>query len=220
LMHRRSYAEIKAHYSPMLPDNVAKLNDVNINNHRKHSDPRLLALRDIKNAGEPTTEGEILTVLFKEQYKEVVDKHTVLKESLRERIHNLMSATKLKVSKLKLLEELTRENPHETTQQMRIFEEQIIKLTVVIDDILSDIQATIIKDINSEKGVGDVNVYITQNITNLFQTQIKSFIDDVAEYLMVDIFGNDNKKAVEVIRAISRTMDKHITPAFAAVSRL
>ncbi len=214
LLKRGSYEDIKKKYSPLLPKGVKPLNDMNINNHRKHSDPSLLADYMLQSCGEPLTEGEAVSKLYSKKFKEELDKKEVLKEVYKERIGNLQFLQKLLKSKTKFYEELNSkdlDNYYEKTVRNSL-EREIKTLIKSIDEIQESIQNILIKELSMEKGLGN-NTYINQNFNIIFQDHLKSFLDEIIPYLLLEVFSKDVEMGKKVVQFISVAMDRHLDPA-------
>jgi len=213
LLHRRTYQEIRDYYTPLLPAGVAVINDVNINNHRKHSDTSLLAQKTLDELGEPTTEAEMVSCLYGERYKEEVDRLFVLKEVYRERINNLSTLQILLNDKrteylgVKFSKDVLLQAKKKTLQK------EIRGLIKDIDEIQSDLQSILLRDIGIDKGLPANDGVIINNtsITNnlqVIQLPLQSFLADIIPYLMISVFSEDEVTGKAVVKRIQTSLDK------------
>lgn len=209
LLKRRSYLEIIDYYSPKLPPDVAKLNQVNINNHRKHSDPALLADSVMRSQNIPVSEGEVISKLFGEMYKEEVDKVTILKQVYRERLGNLQTLQFILNTKKREYEDLEKHSDVASNSKKKTLLREIRGLIKEVDNIHSDLQNVVIKEVNSEKGIGEGSVQITQNFTVVMQDKLKTFLDEFIPYLFT-MFPTDTAVAKDIIRTLTASMDRHL----------
>lgn len=209
LLKRRSYFEIIDNYSPKLPPHVAKLNQVNINNHRKHSDPALLADSILRKQNIPTSKGAIISRLFGEMYKEKVDSVKILKQVYKERLSNLYSLQFILDEKKFEYTQCQQKTDVLSDIKKRNLLRDIRGLVKEIDSIHSDLQNVVIKELNSEKGIGEGNTQVTQNFTFIMQDKLKAFLDDFIPFLFT-MFQSDTGKAREIIKVLTSSMDSHL----------
>jgi hypothetical protein len=200
---------MREHYTPLLAEGVRPLSDFNINNHRKHSDPGLLIEQVLIQQGLPTNEGDIVAQLYQLRYKQKLDKRKILQEIYRERLKNLEMIQKL-------LDEQTSKWKKEA-ETMSPFERddvrgKMVGLTLRIDSIHDSLQQVLIKEVNSDKGIGEGGVHITQNFVTLVQGGLKGFLDELVPFLLHDVFASDPTRGKGVINRISVMMDQHLTP--------
>jgi len=214
MLGRRTYKGIREKYSPLLPPGIAKLNDMNINNHRKHSDPEVIADDVLKRRGKSNDAGEVISQLYSERFKEKINKQRVLVETYRERLNNLSVLQGFLNDKRDELDMLKESPPTGTTAfSLNRKENEIRDLVINIDKILESLQSVVIKETNSDKGIGEGSVHITQNFVNVFQTHLKGFMDEIVPHILLEFFGDNPKQGESLIKYISRSMDKHLIPA-------
>ena len=209
LLKRRTYKEMREHYTPMLKEGVKPLSDFNINNHRKHSDPGLLIEQVLTHQGLPTNEGDIVAQLYQLRYKQKLDKRMILQEIYRERLKNLETVQKL------LDEQVTKwkkEGSAMSPFEMDDVRGKMVGLTLRIDGIHDSLQQVLIKEVNSDKGLPEGGVHITQNFVTLVQGSLKGFLDELVPFLLHDVSADDPARGKSVIHRISSMMDHHLTP--------
>lgn len=131
LLNRRSYKEIKEHYTPLLPLRVLPLNDMNISNHKRHSDAALLARESLQKEGIATTEVGIISDLYKERFKGEVNRITILRQTYRERLNNLLSLQRLLNIKKQQYNDLVAGKNPSFTQELRNLTEAVKSLNRV-----------------------------------------------------------------------------------------
>jgi hypothetical protein len=219
LLNRRTYDQIMKYYSPLLPNNVAKLSAMNINNHRKHTDPTIIADDVLKRAGKSNKPEDIISKLYSERFKEKIDKQKVLEETYRERINNLFFLQTLINEKQDKLMTL-KADPASGELLIKRLETSVKEEILEVDKILESLQSVVIKDNNSDKGIGEGNVYITQNFVNLFQNHLKGFMDEIVPRILLDYFADNTQKGKDLVLFLSQTMDKHIMPALSETEKL
>jgi len=215
LLHRRTYKEIKEYYNPKLPTNILPLSDVNINNHRKHSDPATIAESVLKQNGDPVTDAEMLAVLFKERYNQELDNNKILQEIYRQRLHNLEMLQNLLEEKKRELRSIGKTEDRDLISRKDSLQDTIFSLTKEIDNIHNSLQNIIIREGDSKNGNSPGTIHITQNFVNVFQGQLKSFMDEIVPYFLLKIFPDDINKGKEVVKFLSQTMDRYLTPVLA-----
>jgi hypothetical protein len=213
LLRRKTYKEIKEVYSPQMPEGQKSLNDVNINNHRKHSDPQFLVDAVLQKQGlTPPTETDIIVRLYQERRKEELDKRSIFQEVYRERLRNLELLQDMLDKTKKTYKDLC-DNPSISVYIIQDAENRIVGLTQRIDHIHDTLQQVMIKDLNSDKGIGEGNTYINQNTVVVIQDGLKKFLDAFVPYLLHHkIFQENTKEGKEIIKHISSLMDQYITP--------
>lgn len=217
ILQRRTWADIKEYYTPFLPKGVAPLSDINIKNHKKHSDPALLAKNIMERGGIPHKESDVVAKLYSDIFADTFDRSDTLSELYKERLKNL-----------KLLQDLLNDKKHEYCNLSQIItksaedienmggiQKQIRVMTKEIDKIQGDIQDVLIRERSVDKGLNTGNItYITQNYVNVFQGHLKGFIEEIVPYLLMNIFKDDPELGKAVVQYISDSMDKHLAPAF------
>ena len=214
LFTRLSWADIKQKYNPKLPPGVKPLNDVNLNNHRKHSDGTNVALRELVNKGQPITEKEALIRIFEEKYRVTKNSKLVIQELFKRRLSNaqalqaLLDAT---VSEYKKIESNLNILGKATVQ------EHIKDLTSDIDSIYLSLQDTFLKDEKINKGIPDTSTTLNQIVINNFEGSIKEFMSDVIDYLMGE-FKEDPNKGKLLITNIAKIADKRVAPVINKLS--
>ena len=215
----RTWVEIRSVYSKLLPEGVAPLNDTNINNHRRHTDPELLATQYLASKGEPTTEQEALSLLFSEKFKGEIDKRRLLLEVYRGRLQNLdtmVTQIEAKKVELKEVEEQFLADPSNMTNRLKkaAVLKELRQLSQEADKMQDSLQQVVLKEMSFEKGLVEGSVTIIQNYVNVFQGHLKGFMDEVIPYILLELFPEDPTKGREVVKAIAQAMDRHLKPAF------
>lgn len=208
LFTRLSWADIKQKYNPKLPPGVKPLNDVNLNNHRKHSDGTNVALRELVNKGQPITEKEALIRIFEEKYRVTKNSKLVIQELFKRRLSNaqalqaLLDAT---ITEYKKVESNLNILGKATVQ------EHIQDLASDIDSIYLSLQDTFFKDEKASKGIPDASVMVNQVVVNNFEGSIKDFMSDVIDYLMGEFKDNPDKGKL-IVKNIAKIADKRVVP--------
>jgi hypothetical protein len=222
LFNRRTYKEIMLHYTPMLPDNLAALNAMNINNHRKHSDPQLIAEDVLKRAGKSSNPADIISKLYSERFKEKIDKQAVLQETYKERLNNLYFLQTFVNEKQSLLTIMKAENKDENKVMIEELEGKITEDVIQIDDILESLQNVVIKDQNSDKGIAESgHTYnITQNIVMNLQNNLKGFLDEIIPRTLLDYFSTNPERGKEFVIFLTQAMDRHLQPTMLSAERI
>lgn len=243
ILRRRSWSEIRAHYTPLLPPGVSQLTDVCISTHKKHTDPTIVAEYVLKNKGEYLSKGTAVSKAYLEIYKDKINQGTILEDLYRERITNLKHLQGLLDEKKRNYVEVSSSllqsqsnlktladdliNKKIVKSECEILEKksdqtqkEIFSMTKVIDSIQADIQNLILKDKSIEKGIPATSIHITQNYINIFQTRLQSLLDEVIPYFLTNIFKNDVESGREAVKYLSESMDKHLSPAFEEIKLL
>lgn len=221
LLRRKTYKEIKEVYSSQLPPGGKALNDVNINNHRKHSDPQFLVDAVLQKQGlTPPTESDVLVQLYQERRKQELDKPAIFREIYRERLRNLELLQKTLDKTKKEYKNLCAD-PATDIWTKETAENRIVGLTQRIDHIHDALQQVMIKDMNSDKGIGEGNTYINQNTVVVIQDGLKKFLDAFVPYLLHHkMFQENTVEGKEIIKHISSLMDQYITPTLGSQKAL
>jgi hypothetical protein len=225
LLGRRTYKEIREHYTPLMPSLITSpITDSNINNHRRHCDPKLIVDQTLREKNKAVTESDFAAVLYAERFNEVVDKKKVIESLYKSRINTVQFLRDLLKDKQddyiqykKQIKEGDKVTVAVATGKSKSTESDIRNLIDQIDDIEVSIQQTILKDFSVEKGPG--NTYINQNFVNVFENSLKGFMTEAIPYLLYSVFQNDIEKGKEVIAQLSSYMDKHLTPTLKQVNQ-
>jgi molecular chaperone GrpE (heat shock protein) len=202
----------------MLPKGVKSISEVNINNHRKHCDPALIAEDYLKEAGIPTESGDTITKLYAMRYKEKLSKVDVLHEVYRERIKNMEFLQKLLNDRQAEYDAI----PSNTSDTILKSKKNNIASTMKslikdIDNIQNSMQTVLVRDLGVENGAGTSTVNVYNNVVNVFQGSLKDFMNEMVPYLMLHTFAHDAEKGMEVVKEISAMMDRNLGPALGSV---
>jgi len=231
LLQRKTFKGIVEHYTPLLPEGVPKLNEVNVNSHKKHCDPKLLAQSDLEKAGEDINPGAIVSKLYAEIYNKEIHRNDTLNELYRERIKNMQTLQNTldeeKDNRSDTLIEI--ENAQEELKASTLEEEKVIieerikhlqtrevslqkkiqELIKQIDGMQKELQEVLIKEKNSDKGIGEGTVYITQNYINIFQVHMKTFLEHLVPALLAE-FKEDPNRGKRMIGMVTGALDTHL----------
>jgi len=225
LLQRRTFKGIVGYYTPMLPSGVPALNEVNVNSHKKHCNPKLLAQEYLEKQGEGVTPGEIVSKLYAEVYNQEINRNETLNELYRERIKNMQtlqmlldeekdnrSDTLIEIANAQgedgEIEEVRERIKHLQNRDVAL-QKKIQELIKQIDSMQKELQEVLIKEKNSDKGIGEGTVYITQNYINIFQIHMKTFLGELVPTLLSE-FKENPKRGERVISMMTRALDKHI----------
>jgi hypothetical protein len=215
LYGRRTYEEIIEHYNKFLPEQVDTLTATNLSNHKRHSDPALIAEENLKSKGQAITEGDFAAILYSQRFKDRVDKQDVLHSLYKARINSIQYLRTLLTEKQDEHSELRIKavaNNKDFTykQKLKNLEGEIRGYIKQIDDLESDIQSVVLQDMKVEKGPG--NTYINNNNLNMFQGNLNDFLSEFIPYLLMDVFKDDIEKGKEVVSHLSASMDTYLAP--------
>lgn len=227
VLQRRTYKEISDHYTPMLPPGVPAINDMNIKGHKNHCDPRNIAQDVLSKEGAPTNPSDVASRLYAEIFEEELDKNRMLNELYRERLINLHTLQTLlddrKQYSAQVQEQLDNaqrvynstkndenfKNLNDIARELSNTQKSIRSLISQIDGTQKELQEILIKEKGIEKGLGEGAIYITNNYVNIFQTHMRSFLDELVPMLLRE-FRSDTERGKRLISMIASTMDKHI----------
>ena len=236
LLQRRTFKGVVEYYTPFLPEGVPKLNEVNVNSHKKHCNPKLLAQEYLEKQGTGITPGEIVNKLYAEIYNNEINRNETLNELYRERIKNMHTLQKVldedKDNRSDTLIEI--ENAQEELRIEKDIEKasddvldplrkrlealrtrdnhlqkKIQDLIRQIDGMQKELQEVLIKEKNSDKGLGEGTVYITQNYISIFQVHMQTFLEQLVPSLLAE-FKEDPRRGKRLIGMVTGAMDKHI----------
>lgn len=213
LLRRKSNKEIIRHYTPLLPLGMKKINEVNINNHRKHSDSGLLANQAMKANNEPTTDAEMISYLYGERFKEAMDKRKMLIELYRERLNNLFKLQEMmsyKERDLKALKRLHSADP-KIKESINSRQDEVRGYITQIDKIQSSLQDIVLKEFSNDKSPAQTNININQTFISSFEGNLKVFMKDIIQFVSMELLKDDEAKAKLLIRALGAKMDQHIS---------
>ena len=213
LMQRRTWNEICDHYSKLLPPSVAALNHVNLNSHRRHCDPKLIAEDYLRERGEPVTPAEAIMRVFSEKFLEELDRKKLLTETYRARLRNLETLQTILEERIALLNTLPVGDTEREIEDRQFVVNEIRSLSKQIDSSFGNMQDVVVKELNHEKGVPSVQSNITVNFINSIQIHMQNFLQELVPYVLMDLFKNDQEKGKEFLAHLSKTMDRHLGPA-------
>lgn len=214
LLKRKSYAEIRKEYSPLLPPGVKPLNDVNLSNHRRHSDGEHQALTELAKKGEPVSEEDALLKIFREKYQTTKNSKEVIQEIFRQRLSNaqaLQSLLDVTVSTFRTEKNIL------SILEKQIVQKHIEELTSDIDTIYDSLQSTFFKDEKLQKGIGDNTFTLNQIVVNDFQGSIKDMMSDVIDYILRE-FKDDPTRGKLLVTNIARIADVRVAPVINRLS--
>lgn len=220
LLNRKTRDEIIEHYNKFLPkmNPPLTLSHSNITSHKRHSDPTLIAKEILEKENEAITESDHAAVEYAKRFQGVFDKHQILTTLYIARMNSLQFLRDLLDDKKKELEdEKKKGNDLIGKSNTKRIEGEIRVLTNEIDEIERDIQRVIVQDKKVDQGPG--NTYINQNFINVFESNLKNFMNELVPYIMYNIFPNDVEKGKEVVAQISSFMDQHLSPSFSKLQK-
>ncbi len=224
LLRRRTFKGVVAYYTPLLPEGVPNLNEVNVNSHKKHCDPKLIAQEYLEKDGKGISPGDIVSKLYAEIYNQEIDRNDTLNELYRERIKNMHTLQivldKAKDDRSDTLIEIDNMKEVDQTDEIKeilghlcnrevTLQKKIQDLIRQIDGMQKELQEVLIKEKNSDKGVGEGTVYITQNYINIFQIHMQTFLEELVPMLLSE-FKEDPNRGRRVIGMVTGSMDNHI----------
>jgi hypothetical protein len=209
LLQRRSWNEIVKEYNKYVPAGIAKLNHVNLRNHKKHCDPKIMADQWLRDKGEPVTPAEAVMYVYSESFLKQLDRKRLLTEMYRARIRNLESLQFILLDKVNTLNILGDDKEEE---KQRLVDE-IYSMSKQMDNIMGDIQDVVVKELNSDKGLAQTQQTVNINFINNIQVHIQNFLQEIVPFVLMEVFKDDPIKGKEFLKYLSDTMDKHLTPA-------
>lgn len=216
LLATKTYEEIKEIYNPLLPECVEPLNASNLNTHKRHSDPTLIAEEWLKRKGEPVTDSDFAAILYAQRFKNRIDKQDVLHALYKARINTLQFLRDLLEDKKKDYEDarkayLADKKDISKKNTAYKYEAEVRHILADLDKIESDIQSTVLQDIKVEKGPG--HTFINQNIVNLIEGDLKKFLNEFIPYLLYEVFKDDLETGKAVVSKLSASMDSCLSPS-------
>jgi hypothetical protein len=209
LLQRKSWNEIVKAYNHHLPLGIPKLNHVNLRNHKKHCDPKLIAEEWLRDRGEPVTPAEAVMHVFSNTFLKELDRKRLLTEMYRSRLRNLESLQFILLQKVRQLNTLG--DDQEETKQSLV--DEICSISKQVDSVMSNMQDIVVKELNSDKGLAQTQQTVNINFINNVQIHIQNFLEEIVPYILVELFKDDPVRGKEFLKYLSTTMDKHLTPA-------
>jgi len=88
-------------------------------------------------------------------------------------------------------------------------QKKIQDLIKQIDTMQKELQEVLIKEKNSDKGIGEGTIHITQNYINIFQIHMKTFLGALVPSMLAE-FKEDPARGKRIIGMVTGAMDKHI----------
>ena len=225
----KTWKQISEEYSPKMLPGIKGISDVNLNHHKYHCDPARIAEEVLARAGVPVSDGEIVSKLYAERYKEAIDRNIITQELYRERIYNVEILKGFQSQKMSAYNELKEKlvglavgssifSAH--VGKMKSLEKEIIKITQDIDEMQGQLHTVVLKDLQAEKGIGEGQVHVTQNYINVFNDGVRDFLKEVTPYVLLEVFPDDLEKGQLVLQHIAQTLDKHIVPVLSPAKML
>lgn len=213
LLQRKTWNEICDYYSDFLPKGVAPLNHVNLNSHRRHCDPKLIAEEYLRERGEPVTPAEAIMRVFSEKFLEELDRKKLLTETYRARIRNLETLQTILEERIALLNTLPIGNTEKEVEDRQYVIDEIRSLSKQIDVSFGSMQDVVVKELNHEKGIPSTQSNVTINFINSIQVHMQNFLQEIVPYVLMDLFKDDQEKGKAFLAHLSKTMDRHLGPA-------
>ena len=175
------------------------LNPVNINSHRKHCDPRMVAKIDANKRELSLVDfSPAVMKLYQQKYDETLNKVKTVNLLYDARLRNLWELLSAK----KHIEDKKKE---EKTELDKL---DLHKLTVAIDEIMKGLTKDLLTHIKIEQGPGvtNVNILMVQN----FRDGIEKFIEDFVDVLVQEI--EDPLTRDRVRERFVEKLDERISP--------
>lgn len=212
VLQRQTYNAIMEKYSKLLPENVKPLNAVNLSNHKRHCNPKLLAEQMMARQGRATTPQDAALAAFSSIFKESLDKADVMEDLYKHRLGNLEL---MYVELAGKLEELRNYGPVSSLSPTEIFaynklQNHIRSLIKQKDEIENSIQQVLLKDSQIEKGLSESTVNVTYNYVVVIQQNIQNFLQEVVPYILEEVFPDDIEQGKKVVNDIAEKLDAHL----------
>ncbi len=220
LLHRKPWPKIIEFYTPFLPKGVLALNTMNLNAHKKHCDPKLIAEQYLRDHGEPVTPAESLMYVFSDGFLKELDRKRLLTEMYRNRLKNLETLQRLLDEKITTLNSLpmitiaTEDGEASTLLNRR--EDLIAEIkssAKQIDVIMTSLQDVVVKELNNDKGLIQTQQTINVNFIQTVQVHMENFLQELVPFILTDVFQNNPEEGTRLLKFISEKMDKHLGPA-------
>lgn len=213
LLQRKTWAEIRSFYSPLLPQGLTPITDINIKNHKKHSNPNKIAHEALRAQGKPTNELEHIETI----YSELVGKEMKSQDILRKTFFDRISNAKILQEYVTALRKEYNTIPADADPVNMLKRGQLLnKLSPRIrelDDIYSSLQQIALKDVDLQKDRSGESALLIQAVVMLFQNQLRSFGQEMVNYLLVQEFASDPERGKQVLARLSGIMDLFLAPA-------
>jgi len=203
VLQRRTWVEIMQVYNQKLPPGVPPITEININSHRRHTDPALVAMAFLHSKGQPVNEAELLKELFRQKLKKEIDQRLIHNEIFRQRISNV-EAIQTRIEGLK-------EKLKSSTIDDRELRE-LDRLIVTADAIYGEIQKIVLRSKEIEKGTPNTLIQINQNFINNVEATLQTYAKEVADFLLLDVFKDDPDKGKQVALTLMQMLQKLVTP--------
>lgn len=175
------------------------INPVNINSHRKHCDPRMVAKIDANKRELSLVDfSPAVMKLYQQKYDETLNKVKTVNLLYDARLRNMWELLSAK----KHIEDKKKE---ERTELDKL---DLHKLTVAIDEIMKGLTKDLLTHIKIEQGPGvtNVNILLVQN----FRDGIEKFIEDFVDVLVQEI--EDPLTRDRVRERFVEKLDERISP--------
>ena len=196
LLSGMTYHNIIAKWQEKFPK---KLNQVNINSHRKHCDPRAVAKIDANKRELSLVDfSPAVMELYQQKYNETLNKVKTVNLLYDARLRNLWELLSAK----KHIEEI------KVADRTGFDKKQLQDLTTAIDEIMKGLTKDLLTHIKIEQGPGtvNVNVLMVQN----FRDGIEKFIEDFVDVLVQEI--EDPLTRDRVRERFVEKLDERISP--------
>ena len=220
LLKRGTNAEISKRYHDLMAAVGCKdINDVNIANHRRHSDPVQLANDLLVERNIPVAEEDFVKEFYAQRFAQEVDRLKLMNLAYKARLANLESVQNIlddKKEELAAYKAALKKNPNDLGAAVKIrgLEHVIVDFTQQIVGEQSNIQDTVLKH---DKNLGTTaadSTEVQQAIAAAFIREITegmtAFVQDFKKYLRTDIFSDDPEAATPVMYYMIMLMDKRV----------
>lgn len=208
---RRTRNDIIKHYSQFLPDGIV-ITSLNINNHKRHSDPKKIAKEQLQLQGKPATDGEQLASVYSELVHKEMKSQDILRKVFFDRIRNVKILQDHLIDLRQQYLKMKGDTDLEKILKEKLFN-RISDDVLEIDSIYTSLQLVALKDVDVQQDKSGESLMVVQTIVAFFQEQLRSSAQEMVNYIMLQEFANDPERGKQVLARLSGIMDMFLAPA-------
>ena len=227
LLKRRSYEEISRHYSPALVANgFQHINDVNIANHRRHCDPKLLAQSLLSEQGVPATPEDSVKRFYEQRFTQEVDRLELMNLGYKARLQGLEDLQKILESRkheMEQYQQMLQQEPNDLVARTKIqqLERVIGEMTTRVMSEQRYIQDTALKQEQLHHHVAPDAARLQDQLVEMVVRETKecvvNFMRDFKGYLMTDVFSEDPARSKVVLHYMTTLLVRDVLAPLTSV---
>jgi hypothetical protein len=225
LLRRRSFAEISQQYSPAVTQaGFRPINNVNLCNHRRHSDPALLAKQLMEERNVPVTPADSAKQFYEHRFAEEIKRISLMDVGYKARLQgleDLQGILEERKRELQGYQEILQRDPNDAVARSKHdkLEQLVFEMTVRVLAEQRYIQDTLLKHehLVQENTSGTSSQQVADAVVRETKQGSVEFLRAFKAYLMTDVFVDNPDRARVVLHYMTSLLVQKMLEPLQAV---